>query len=437
MKLLRTIIAPVVLLLTGFAGMAGLWASRSSPERVDLQTLDPLVETARLETAPTTFDILVNGSVVPKREIDLTAEVAGRIIKLSDECDEGKYVTKGTFLLQIDPRRYELEIQRLQGEVKQAQADLTELEVEKVNNDALIEIAENELTIWQDESKRVEQLAQRRAASKSEQDQAKSQVMKARNALQTHKNAQRVLEARREKLNAQLELASARLDLAQLDLEKTTITAPIDGVVTRADVEKDAFVQPGSSLLQIQDMSAVEVQCNLRIEDLYWLKQSNSRSTQEVDKTRPEFEAPHADAIVTYRLAGKAFQWSGFLSRYDGIGLDEKTRTVPCLVEVPNPTQCLTPGAPQALVRGMFVQVALKAAPEVQLLQIPIEGLRPGDEIWAVQDGVLKVLPVHVARILEETVLLHPQEDLKAGDKVVVSPLNVALDGMAVREKKS
>jgi RND family efflux transporter MFP subunit len=395
------------------------------------------VETTVIESAPPNFNILVHGSVVPKREISLTAEVAGRVTELSDRCDEGKYVTKGTLLLQIDPRRYELEIQRLRGEMEQAKADLTQLEVEKINNEALIEIAENDLSIWRDESDRIEQLAKRRAASQSEMDQAKSQVIKARNALQSLKNAQRVIEARRVKLNAQIDLTQARLELAELDLEKTTVTAPLDGVVTACDVEKDAFVQPGSPLLKIQDMSAVEVRCNLRIEDLYWLQQANGQSLAEPPNSKVLFEAPHAEAIVTYDSAGKSFQWQGFLSRYDGIGLDEKTRTVPCLVEVPNPTQSLTPDAPQALVQGMFVRVALKANPGASLLQIPIEGLRPGDEVWVIRNSTLEVHPVQVARMLDDRILIHPTEKVAPGMRIVVSPLAVATDGMAVREIKN
>lgn len=432
-------LTPAIIFAASVAGFLFLRSLKAAPARGVLPPPLPLVETRETRPAPASFDIRVNGTVQPKREVAIAAEVAGTVIRKSEEFDAGKFVKKGTLLLEIDPRTYDLELKRLVSELKQAEVDLLQLELEKSNNDTLIALAETELALSRSEQERVEQLFRRKAASASERDQSESVTMKAQNALQQLANAQRLIDARRDRLNAQLELNKSRLEKAELDLEKTRIVAPIDGIIAEKMVETSSFVQPGTLLARIEDTDAVEVKCSLRVEDLYWLRSSVESDSEDADAEMGTlYHAPRVPATVTYKVAGRHYSWQGFLSRYEGIGLDEKTRTVPCRVEVPRPTRSTEDGELPALVRGMFVTVDLKASPKVPLLEMPLTALRPGNEIWLVEDGKLRVRPVRVAKLLDDSVLVHHDPDnVSGGDKVVTTPLAVAIDGMQVRERKS
>ena len=79
-------------------------------------------------------EIHFDGTVVPKREVTVAAEVGGQIVEKTTRCKAGNYVTEGMLLLRIDPRRYELEVRRLRSIVDQAQIDLKQLEIERANN---------------------------------------------------------------------------------------------------------------------------------------------------------------------------------------------------------------------------------------------------------------------------------------------------------------
>ena len=93
-------------------------------------------------------------------------------------------------------------------------------------------------------------------------------------------------------------------------------------------------------------------------------------------------------------------------------------------------------GAPRALVRGMFVRVILHTAPKVDLVKLPLEALRPGDKVWLANDGNLRIVPVQVAQVLRDGVLLNSADvAVKTGDRVVISPLPAVADGMEVLEK--
>ena len=395
-----------------------------------------LVETTAVEMAPAGFDIRVHGTVVPKREIVVSAEVAGKVVRAAEECRAGTYVKQNDFLLQIERTTFELEIKRLISQMKQVDVDRLQLDIEAANNEELIVIAKTDLAITERELQRLETLATRKAVSASERDQAESAMMKAQNTLQTLLNTQRLIKARRERLDAEHDLTQAKLDLARHDLERTTITAPIDGVVAEQVVEENAFVQPGSPLLKITDTAAIEVKCCLRDEDLYWLWRSGESLPAEGQTVRQQYHAPRVAATVTFTLAGRSYDWRGFLSRFEGVGIDEDTRTIPCRIEVPDPVRDAAEDGPPALMRGMFVSVALHAAPRTPFLQIPYQALRPGNLVWTVADGKLQQCTVSVAKTLADTVLVHAHATrLSEGDKIVVSPLPLASEGMSVREK--
>jgi hypothetical protein len=147
-----------------------------------------------------------------------------------------------------------------------------------------------------------------------------------------------------------------------------------------------------------------------------------------------------------YRLAGHDFTWSGVLTRFDGIGLDEQTRTVPCRAVVENPRTVnassshrgiAAPAAgPPALVRGMYVTVRIHAGPQARLLEVPEIAVRPGNVIWLVRNGKLDIQPVSIARLRGKDAIIHADgSDLVAGDNIVISPLAVAESGMPVQQQ--
>ncbi len=496
MKRSQSSLLALLILGVGLAAYGGLMAMRSDPQRKTAIVRPPLVETTVMEAAGATFQIHVDGTVVPKREITLAAEVAGRVVMRSQGLRAGNFVTQGALLLEIDDRSYKLEAKRLEEEHKQVQFDLDQIDVEEQNIEALKDIAQKELDLATREWERIKPLVKNRQASESTGDEAHRQVVKAQNALRTLLNMVRLVPTRRYRLQAQLQLTQARWEQAKLDLEKTKITSPISGVISYESVEENDFVQRGSVLLKIADTSVMEVKCYLRVDDLYWLWASSEEAPPSIEESgKPYYEVPRAPATVTYTIGGKNFDWSGFLARYEGIGVDSTTRTVPCRVEVPRPRRERLGDGPPALLTGMFVTVSLEVKPRTPLLEIPSQALRPGNQVWSVSKETaaatrsdarnahtaktdarnantakteppansddsnadaqgdeiasgagakradaeiwtLRIHDVHVAKLLADSVLIRADSTtLRPGDELVVTSL-VAIDGMQVRRKR-
>ena len=150
---------------------------------------------------------------------------------------------------------------------------------------------------------------------------------------------------------------------------------------------------------------------------------------------------------MLFTLGDRRYEWDGVLSRQEGRGLDEKTRTLPCLVHVPEPTKlhaldrygaplsALPAEAPLTLLRGMFVHVLLHVDVEQPLVSVPQEAVRPTGDLFVMRDGKLTILrprPFHAAagRITYD----ERESGLLPGDRVVISQISNPRDGMELAE---
>ncbi|MCA9264277.1 MAG: HlyD family efflux transporter periplasmic adaptor subunit [Planctomycetales bacterium] len=439
------IIFPLLILAGGVGIAVASFKLRPPPPRQPIPDSTPQVELTELQPYESGIPIETDGVVVPYRELTLSAEVPGRIQMKSADCRAGHAVKPDQVLIRIDPRDYELEIERLVKERAQAEANLKELETTEANTERLIALADEDLELQLREVERLGRLVRDGTVAASQFDSAQRLAVSAKNARETLTNRRRLFETQRDGLESAIQLVDARLAKARLDRERTEIRSPVVGVVVDDQVEQDAYVQPGTPLVTIEDTSAVEVRCMLRTDQLYWLWQQRD----DLDESDPNalwaahYELPQLPATITYEVAGSHFEWDAIVSRYDGIGLDAQTRTVPCRVLVEDPTavrvaqgsqDAALRGKPPALVRGMFVTIHIKVEPKTGLLTLPQEALKPGNEVWVYHDSKLHRRPVRVAHRFEHAVVIHAEDGLVPSQtQIVTTPLAYVYDGMDVR----
>jgi multidrug efflux pump subunit AcrA (membrane-fusion protein) len=448
MSVARTIvgwITPLVILGAGIAIFLSM-GSQPPPARKAAPVAAVLpVRTAPVETVTEGLTIEADGAVVPLREVTLAAEVPGRVKAKGEGCNEGQFVKAGTVLFEIDPRDYELDVERLERELKQADLAIEEIDEEAAQNLELVDLARRQIELARREVARLEALKAGRIVTESEHDRALRDELTAANAVSTLDGQRRVLAKRRNKLLEARSLAATMLEKANLDLSRTTIKAPIDGLIVEDKVEQGSFVSKGTPLVTIEDTSAAEVRTSLEMDDLarIWGGRRGDGSAS-TGHGRDAYDTP---ASVIFRVGDSAYEWDGVLSRQEGRGLDEKTRTLPCRVIISHPdrvraldrygaTMPQAPaGAPRSLLRGMFVQVHVHVDSPESLVSIPDEAQRPNGEVWVMRDGRLTVLrPRAVQASAGRLVFDSLASGLQAGDRVVVSQISNPRDGMAITE---
>lgn len=431
MQQLRHILIPVLILVAGAGGYYGLTVWKQPPPRTEVPYLPPLVETATASAFQNSFPLKVHGEVVPYREIRIAAEVSGRIVKKHDRLRGGRYVEAETPLLTIDPKPYELELERLRQAERQVQLEEQRAMLEEKHAGKLIGLAERRLDLAKKELRRLESLTEQVTSTQAERDEAERNVLQIQDILTVLENRRETLPLQLAEVQAKAAALTAQKERAELDLAKTEIVAPLNALVTADEVEVGSYVEAGDSLLTLQDTSQFEISCRFRSEDLLWLQDSRS---DEENASRASFEIPEQPATVTFRSGDETFRWEGRLARTDGMGFDPTTRTVACRVLVEQPLLADSSRLP-SLVDGLFVQVEIEVTPRSELLAIPRDALQPDGQVWTVSEGKLKVHHVRPARITESIVLLRPGTEIRADDRVVTSSLPVAWDGMDVRER--
>lgn len=440
MKMLKTFVGwalPLAILAGAIGGFVALGGPKPPPRREQMPPQAVPVRTVAAESQTGGIEIEVDGVVVPLREVTLAAEVPGRVLRKTEACNEGRKVIKGTVLLEIDPRDYELDSARLEKELSQAGLAIEEVDEELVQNTSSVDLAKRQVELARREAVRLEALKAGKIVTESEHDRALRDELTATNALTALEGQRRVLTKRRNRLLEAKSLAATMLEKARLDLERTKIVSPIDGIVVEDTVEQDSFVSKGAALVTIEDTTATEVKASLRMDEVarIWGGRNGSDGGLEVP------------AKVVFAIGDRRYEWDGVLSRQEGRGLEEKTRTLPCRVRVPEPTRVRaidrygavmpTPpaDAPRSLLRGMFVQVWLQVDVPQPLVSVPQEAVRPTGDLFVMRDDTLAILrprPFHVAgdRVVYDT----RDSGLVAGDRVVVSQIANPRVGMEIRE---
>ena len=406
--LLKTAAIPIAILIASGLGFAFLLTLREKPAAAVVSQPEIIVETVAVEPHDR-LQIEADGQIVPHRELTLSAEVAGRVTDKAEQCRSGSYVKAGQLLLNIDPRDFELEVRRLTLEVKQVEAAVSELRQQIVGTEDLIGVAQEAVEIAQRGLQRQTVLASGGATSQSSLDRTRQAELATRNELLKLQNTLRAQTAQETRLLQSLKSMRTELEKAQLDLQRTQILAPVDGVIVADPVEEGGYVVPGTPVAIVLDTSSVDVSCTLRMDELRWLWREAPSRDGVSDLTSGASRITPTPATVIYRMGGAEFAWDGVLARYEGAGVDERTRTVACRVRVADPRQVRVQGqrttsvpAPPALLPGMFVTVIIHAeTPPGSLLRIPEAAVRPGNRAWVVREGRLQVESVDVVRLVE------------------------------------
>lgn len=406
--LLFNVVLPLLILGAGFAVVQWLGAVEPQARPADDQTLPgrlrrlPAVDVTRvrsLQELGKPLELSVDGVVVPHREVQIATEVSGRVIEKSPLCRAGNFVAKGQFLVQIDPTDYQQEVLRLTQIREQDYEALKEVDQEIANAELSLNIANQDVKLAQRE---VDRLRDTPAGfvSEGEIDKSEKALLLSNQNRITIENQKSLLAARRGRLEVSERLATTQLETAKINLERCRIVSPADGMIVRENAELNSFIVRGSPIITLEDISKAEVAVNLRMDQLYWvldqvgngLKPHEDESETLAAVQREGYSLPKTPAIVEYEIAGlsgRTYRWNGTLVRYDGIGMDSKSRTMPVKIEVDEPDHVIIEDgstklttSPSALVRGMFVRVKLLIQPKTPLVVIPATAMRPGNRVW-------------------------------------------------------
>jgi len=442
--------APILVLTAGVLGFAA-FGQKADPQRKD-RAEEPAQEVAtvpvrRFDGRDDQIAIEFDGVVVPFRQIRISSESEGRITFKADGLQAGRFVTAGTRLLEIDPEFHRLEVKRLEAEKVQAEKMVAKLQDDRKKlEEELIPNAQELVKLEEKDVARINQLIKRNVATDSELIPHERNRLNAQNSLDNLEKQVLQLNNEIAQNEQAIVITDAKLGQAKRDLEHSTLTAPIDGLIVEDHVEEGSFVQRGTELFLVEDTSRVEISSNLTMDELGWLLQSPQFSPEGTLPQNEEsaYQLPQVPVSVTYHLAGEVYHWNAHISRLAGTGVDPRSRTIPCRVTVPEPRQFTvdedsklqTSRSPRTLMNGMFVQMTAKVVPSRPVLALPEKTVHPGNVVWKYTANGLEILTIDVLhRQGDEVLILEADSPLAAGDEVIASPLSNVEAGTPLRKK--
>ncbi len=403
-------------------------------------------ETARLDDV--TLSITAQGEARPRRQVELSPQVGGRVTYVSPNLVNGGRVNRGDLLIQIEDADYKLAAVRAESSVASAKQALVRAEAEA-------EIARQEL-----------------------------EDLGIENPSQLALREPQLAEAR-----ASLDAARAQADDAALQLARTKIYAPFDGLIVEKSVDLGQNVQVGRALGLIYAIDVIEVQLPIANSDLGIIGLPIAFNASQ--------SKPGPKVTLEADIGGVSRKWIGEVKR-TGAAVDSQTRLVSVFAEVEDPFgKGADDGAP--LAPGLFVTATIEGRTVEDVVITPREALRGLDQMYVVESQpetaadrqnrldreqseaiqelqqtaktASRALGIEVSsRQLEEqrekirerfdklreediegeqmietlhireVVVLRSDEDhvyvtagLEPGENVVISPVQAALDGMKVR----
>src|SRR5210317_726231 len=256
------------------AAVIVMTSMRPVPPKKERAELDPLVEVLVLDEMTANFQISSQGTVKPRTETILSAEVSGTITWISPRFVAGGVFEQDEVLMRIDPTNYEVAFTQAEALVKQRQIEYD-------------------------------------GASK-----LRSQGYRA--------------EAEHASAAAALATAEAELTRARRNLERTYIRLPYAGIVRSKESDLGQFVNPGTRLGVVFATDVAEVRLPLTDADLAFV---DLPDTSDVTSTG---SAEGPAVVLTAIQKGKPVDWVASIVRTEGV-VDEKSRVTYAVARVADP----------------------------------------------------------------------------------------------------
>lgn len=367
-RIKRLLLPFAILGIFGIA-VAAIMATKSPPQKKPKREVVPIVDTQTIKLQPIILKARSHGVIEPRFQTRLVAQVAGEVMEVSEAFILGGRLSKGDLLAQIDPFNYQVKVQ-------QAEANLASARANFILERAQGRVAEAE---WENISN----------ATPSELGLRKPQ---------------------QEQALAAVKAAEAALKQAQKDLERTEIRAPFDAIVKSRSISPGTYVNVGTLLGELHDISVAEVKLPVAQSELQHLVEKGIGAT--VDFRGSAF--------------GRQSVWQGRVVRDSGI-IDADNRMLMLIAEIPRPYDQQPP-----LPFGTYLSAEIHGRKISSAARIPRQSLK-NTQAPLYQDGVIKFVDVVIAKHEDTQSII--EQGLQAGDQLIVSALDLSIDGMAVAKK--
>lgn len=406
MKRLTTFLLPVLILAVGFGVFQYLKQTR--PERPPAEIVERVwrIEAETVEPRRLSPGLELYGSVqtpdLLRAAASAQARVAGVLVR------EGDRVEAGQLLVELDPRDFSFRLAQARARIDELEAQVESEQTGHETDLAALEQERKLLAIAQDGVERASQLTKQRVGSQTDLDVAEQELARQALAVSNREMSIADFPARRRALEARRASARAGLEEIALELERAPVVAPYDAIIAKVSVTAGDQVRKDDILLTLYAIDSLEVRARIPAPfqaELSASLQAEGRlpATATVGERTLE--------LSLERLAGEASA-SGIDGLFD---IEDE----------------------EGLLRaGQMIALRLDRPPRDGVVPAPFGAVYGGDRVYTLVDGRMKGVSVRslgswFTETGEERLLVQAP-DLAAGDRLIVTHMPNAVDGLRV-----
>ncbi len=372
-------ILPVIFIAITIAGYFLLDSVETGPRALPAEIRKPPgVDVCSVKFYDKPVELRLTGNVSALYKTEISSELTGNVISVSEKLVKGGFFKKGEEMLRIDNRDY-------QDDLVQFRAALAKVKLEVARER---ELARQALEDWQE-------LGQGTPTDLALRKPQTEQAL------------------------ASLAAAQSQLQRAERNLEKTTIKAPFDCMVASRSVSAGTFVTAGAPLFEIYNTDMAEIRLAVSSEDSAFLNLPDPGAF--LNKT--------GKVEIISSGGGSTVKREGYLSRIEG-ETDPETRLQYLVVRVEDPYS-VRHRLPLLKI-GDFVEVRVAGKTFAHSAFIPESALLDDNRIIKVDDNnKISFAKIDIVRRFDDNVLI--SGNLEENEKIVISRLEFPVEGTLVR----
>jgi len=356
--------------VVAFGGMFGLSKLKPPPDTKDVADVDPLVQVLPLVATEIRFSVESQGTVRPRTETVLSAEISGAIVSISPKFIAGGVFRAGEELMRIDPTNYEVAVVRAEATLRQRRIEFDGAEK------------------LRDQGYRAES----------------------------------------EHASAAAALAAAEADLvnARRNLERTRITLPYDGIVRSKDADLGQYVNPGTRLGITFATDYAEVRLPLTDRDLAFVDLPSAADVAGSGSV----DGPLVTLSATQK--GQQRTWNARIVRTEGV-VDETNRVTYAVARIEDPYRLSgNANGDMPLPMGTFVAASIDGTTVDNVVQVPRSALRSNNQLTFVDhENRLRIGFVDIVRA--DARFAYIRDEGLLADRISITVLEAPISGMKVR----
>lgn len=392
----RKILLPVIIIIATVILMMVIFknpptSNRAKPSKAPQMT----VEITTL--APITYQVMVQsfGTVKPRTQSVLFAQVSGQINYVSKQFRAGGFFEQGDVLIQLDDRDHRAEVNIAQASLMSAKQNLQE-EYARVN-------------------------------------QAKADWKRLGNGKAP--NALVLRQPQYEAAKAQVLSAEAQLDKVKLSLERTSIVAPYAGRILKKNVDIGQVISSNTQLADIFAVDYVEIRLPIKNKDLPLMKlpeeYRNAHEASEANNSTSD-KSNHnssmiSNVVISSDLMGSQV-WQGKIVRTES-AIDEISQQLYVVAQIIRPYDGEYNQGAQ-IKMGQYVTAEITGREVENALVIPSSAIYQGSYVYTVADGLLMRKEIQLGwQNGTESIVT---QGLVAGDQLVLTSLGQVSSGTPV-----